>query len=131
MSKNRSSEKEEFWRMVLQEHSSSGVTIKAFCEQQGISLPLFYVWRRKIKERGQHAGSAHVAQDPVTRLIPVSVIPDVHDRQACTAIAASIDVEIISPSGFTLRVDSSMSPARITDLLGAITACRATGVSPC
>jgi hypothetical protein len=38
MAKNRSVEKEEFWRLVLEEQSESGLTIKAYCEQQGYDV---------------------------------------------------------------------------------------------
>ncbi len=47
----RSVEKEEFWRLVLDEYQRSGLTARAFCEQQGISAPSFYAWRRKIQKR--------------------------------------------------------------------------------
>ncbi len=45
------SEKEQFWRLVLEEQTSSGLSIRAFCKQEGLSEPSFYSWRRTISER--------------------------------------------------------------------------------
>ncbi len=44
----RSAEKREFWRAVLELHEASGLTVAAFCEQEGLKVPTFYAWRRKL-----------------------------------------------------------------------------------
>jgi hypothetical protein len=33
---------------VLELHEASGLTVAAFCEQEGLKVPTFYVWRRKL-----------------------------------------------------------------------------------
>jgi len=44
----RSAEKRDFWRAVLELHEASGLTVAVFCEQEGLKVPTFYVWRRKL-----------------------------------------------------------------------------------
>lgn len=47
----RSLEKEAFWRLVLSEQQQSGLSIRAFCAEEGLSEPSFYAWRREIRKR--------------------------------------------------------------------------------
>lgn len=44
-------EKEQFCRLVLEEHASSGLSVRAFCKRESLSEPSFYSWRRKIHHR--------------------------------------------------------------------------------
>jgi transposase len=46
----RSSSKEQFWRRMMRLWRSSGLSVRAFCEEQGFSQPSFYVWRRRLAE---------------------------------------------------------------------------------
>src|SRR6478672_1740876 len=47
----RSSSKEDFWRRMMRLWRSSGLSVRAFCEEQGFSQPSFYAWRRTLAER--------------------------------------------------------------------------------
>jgi hypothetical protein len=126
VARQSSVEKEEFWRLALQEHSRSGLTIKAFCLQQGISQPSFYAWRRIIKDRDQNADVTLDDTLGSTRLIPVNLVPeDAHQQQHAIASTDRMDAEICTPAGFTLRVGSATTPVRVTELLTAITSCQA------
>lgn len=48
--KNRNSEEDWRERIAAQEHS--GISVKQFCEQQQITEQRFYVWRKRLRERG-------------------------------------------------------------------------------
>jgi len=37
------------WPAVLQAHTESGLSVSAFCHQQGISASLLYRWRRRCQ----------------------------------------------------------------------------------
>ena len=41
--------KERFWRQLMRQWQCSGLTARAFCEEQGLSEPSFYGWRRTSK----------------------------------------------------------------------------------
>ncbi len=40
--------KEELFNL-LAEHAGTGLTVKQFCEQKGLSPGMFYYWRKKYK----------------------------------------------------------------------------------
>ncbi len=85
--------------------NTSGLTIRAFCEQHHLSQPSFYAWRRAIQQR-----------DAVTStLVSVQLVPD--DEP----VAASI-VEVVLPGGPTLRVAAAARCGK-----SAATAARAPG----
>jgi transposase len=52
MSKAKGSEEdqEQFWRMAIETWQSSGLSIRQFCKQEGLSEPQFYVWRKKLAD---------------------------------------------------------------------------------
>ena len=111
-------EKEQFWRWVLEEQRRSGLTAKAFCQQQGVSLPSFYAWRRKIRERD---ALANRVADPQQSLVPVTVV-DSGDNDV-SQLRSAKSIEIITPSGFTLRVDQAAA-TEIAELLRTIISCQ-------
>ena len=65
----RQAEKLEFWRWVLVEFERSGLSVRAFCRQEGVLEPSFYSWRKKIAQLD--AGS----QEGLPKLMPVRVVP--------------------------------------------------------
>ena len=40
------------WQEVIRGHEQSGLTIRAYCEEQGISAASFYQWRRRLEGEG-------------------------------------------------------------------------------
>lgn len=44
-------EKERFWRERVEEHATSGWSIREFCEQRGLSAKQFYAWKARLKKR--------------------------------------------------------------------------------
>ena len=38
------------WRERLNRQSESGLTVEAFCEQEGISTSMFYSWQRQLQD---------------------------------------------------------------------------------
>ena len=43
--------KEQWWRRQVRQWRSSGLSVRAFAPQQGLSEPSFYAWRRTLAER--------------------------------------------------------------------------------
>lgn len=134
MATKRSAEKEEFWRLVLTEQQASGMTIKAFCAQQGLAAHAFSWWKREIKKRDlrrdESQNDSHLDD---TQLVPVTVIDEVfpsHERNQPTYNDRSI-IEVVSPTGYTLRIESEAPPPYLTGLLDAVTACNAIGGKSC
>ena len=40
------------WRERLAEHGRSGLTVKQFCQERGITQWAFYAWRKRLREQG-------------------------------------------------------------------------------
>jgi len=38
------------WRERLKRQSESGLTVEAFCEQEGVSTSMFYSWQRQLQD---------------------------------------------------------------------------------
>ena len=117
------SEKEQFWRLVLEEHSRSGLTAREFCRRESISEPSFYSWRRKIRERD--------AEGQLGReLVPVNVIePGKSSRLSSVESRLVSSLEIVTASGLTVRVEESCSVDLIRRALVAMRLADREGVS--
>jgi transposase-like protein len=44
--------KTEQWRERLAEHERSGLSVKQFCQERGITQWSFYAWRKRLREQG-------------------------------------------------------------------------------
>jgi len=104
MDRTNRSAKADFWRQVLVEHSQSNLSASAFCAQKAISVQSFYQWKRKLQSQ---PGLPQQALVPV-RIVPV---PKPARLQA---------IQIMTPSGFSMRFDSSVEPDQIAKILEAI-----------
>jgi transposase-like protein len=92
------SKKERYWRDVLRQWHRSGQTIRAFCDEYGLSEPSFYGWKRTIAERDQRHGAAEPA------FVPVRVTPAA--EAAALEVVAGPERVVRVPTGFdadTLR----------------------------
>ena len=107
MAKNRSAEKEEFWRLALTEQQSSGMTIKAFCRQQELAAHAFSWWKREIQKRDQRRSGRHrqIDQAKDRRLIPVTI------QVSTSAARAYRSVELKRPPANVHQRSSVASPS--------------------
>ena len=121
----RSAEKEAFWRLALEEHRGSGLTVRAFCRREGISEPSFYAWRRRITKRD--AKSVTVGRQPA--LIPVDIVDSVGGGSPNGDATSARRLEVVTPSGFTLRFHHDIEPRQLGTLLNVISRCE--GAMPC
>jgi transposase len=49
---DRARAKAEQWREHIAEQQSSGLSIKQFCKERGLTLWTFYDWRKRLREAG-------------------------------------------------------------------------------
>ena len=42
---------ERRWRGLVEDHSRSDLTVRAFCDQRNLSVSSFHYWRRELKRR--------------------------------------------------------------------------------
>ena len=46
----RATTKSEQWREWLDEHERSGLTVKQFCQERGLTQNTFYAWRKRLRK---------------------------------------------------------------------------------
>jgi hypothetical protein len=51
MGKVRDKGKEAFWRRTVRRQGQSGLSVRAFCQKQGVRETAFYRWRRELVRR--------------------------------------------------------------------------------
>lgn len=91
--------KEQFWRRVIGQWQRSGGSVRAFCEERGLSEPSFYNWRRVIAERDGHKAASKKGQPA---FVPVRVL----DAGALLEVTLARGRVVRVPRGFdadTLR----------------------------
>jgi len=103
--KPRDPNKEHFWRAQLLQWRRSGLSVRAFCEQRGLSLPSFYAWRRTIAHR----------DDQAPAFLPVQLLPTDTATPASTAAASGL--ELLLPSGLILRLGIAFDAPTLRRLL--------------
>ncbi len=101
----RRSSKERFWRRLVRQWRSSGLSIRAFCAQQHLSEPSFYAWRRTITQRDAEA----------TRFVPVQVVPD--DKPLTTPDGFPSGLELVLGAGRVLRIGPGFDGPTLRRLL--------------
>ena len=110
----RRTDRELFWRSVLQRQTDSGLNVARFCRQESISAPSFYAWRRKLKQRDATAQQVDSAVDHEAHqgahLLPVQI-----EAGASTAL-----VRILLPQGASIEAPSSMDRRALVELLLAV-----------
>ena len=97
--------KERFWRRMMRQWRRSGLSVRAFCAEHGLSEPSFYNWRRTIAERDERdeasvPGASRKSARPA--FVPLRVI----DASAMLEVALQRGLVVRVPRGFdadTLR----------------------------
>jgi hypothetical protein len=64
--RQRDGGKEQFWRRMLRRWRGSGLSVRAFCHEHGLSEASFYGWRRTLDRRDAKA----------VAFVPAHIVPD-------------------------------------------------------
>jgi hypothetical protein len=96
----------------LDRFARSGLSAAQFCVTEGVSLPSFYSWRRRLDGETRSADTASTA-DTQPRLLPVRLA------------SAHAVPELVLPGGAVLRVAPGCDLAFVRSLVEAL------GDAPC
>ena len=110
----RRTDRELYWRGVLQRQGESGLNVASFCRRDSLSAASFYAWSRKLRERDARESRIESQGDetsPGTQLLPVRI------EEAATS---SAPVRIFLPQGASLDVPGGMDRRALVELLGAL-----------
>lgn len=106
MAKRRSGEREVYWREQVQRHAASGLSVRQFCQENGLSEPSFYAWRRTLAERHQPA--------PASEFLPVMLAPHI------ASSSSRITLEL--RGGRLLHLPETIATERLVALLRGLEA---------
>lgn len=102
------SERERYWRSVLEQWQASGMSRAAFCRRQGISYHGLNYWKDRVgrKTDGGAPGRRR------SRFVEIAVSP-----------AATPTYEIALAGGRRLRVASGFDDAEVARLMAVVESC--------
>jgi transposase-like protein len=116
-------EKEQFWCLVLEEHSKSGLSAREFCRRESISEPSFYSWRRKFRQRDSVALEDFPHQGAGKPAALVELVPSSNHGLA--------GIEIETPTGVKIRFIKEPDAESLSAVLAAIERSGPRGDVPC
>jgi hypothetical protein len=98
--------KAQYWRSLLADWRSGGLSVRDFCRLRRVSEASFYAWRKTLQQR--QADSAGPA------FVPVQVVAD---EQADTPGAA---IELLLPRQRSVRVGPGFDATTLRRLLAVL-----------
>ena len=101
-------EKESHWREVVTRWQSSGLSMAAFCRQEGLPDKQFFWWKRQIDKRDGKVVTARKV-----KFVPVRI----KDKAARPVVGGDGLIELVSPGGFVIRVSAGFDKATLLSLL--------------
>ncbi len=90
------------WPSVVQAYAASGLSVTAFCREQGISTSLLYRWRQRFPGRAPAVASGFVELRPVDRP------------------AAGSGVAVVVDGGWRLEVEPGFDAATLEQVLACV-----------
>jgi len=110
MSKDSSTETDQsqFWQMAIDAWQSSGLSVRQFCKQEGLSEPSFYSWRKRL------AMPADAKPDHRMDCSPESFI------QVSLPDGSAGGMELVLSSGHTLQIPVGVDRKTLTAVLSAL-----------
>lgn len=100
----RGSPKADEWAERIAAQQRSGISVKQFCNQQGVSEYSFYAWRKRLHESGP---------------VRFALVERRARRQERTAEAA---LELVLTTGERLRIGAGVDTAMLRTVLDALRA---------
>ena len=115
--------KEILWRGILKQQRDSGLSVRAFCDWEGLKACNLFRWRRELSRRDRQAdtaipnspaeGSSAPPTSPV--FLPVRIIDDRGERAR-----PIMPIEILLPGGPIVRVPDGFDPCTLGDVLAVL-----------
>jgi hypothetical protein len=96
--------KADEWAERIAAHARSGVSVKQFCKEQGLTECSFYAWRKRLQEKGP---------------VRFALVERRTQRQERTAEAG---LELVLTTGERLRIGTGVDTATLRAVLGVLRA---------
>jgi transposase-like protein len=89
----------------LQRHAESGLSIRRFCANEGVSEPSFFNWRRKLRRQAKDGEPAANEADQSRLFVPL------------TLLEATPSLEIVHPTGCRIQVNGDVNPVALQTVI--------------
>jgi hypothetical protein len=96
--------KQDEWRERISEQMHSGMSVKEFCKERGLTECSFYAWRKRLQKQQEPVRFALVEREAVT-------------RQECVREA---QLELVLLSGARLRIGAGVDSTTLRRVLEAL-----------
>jgi transposase len=115
--------KEILWRGILKQQRDSGLSVRAFCDREGLKAFNLFRWRRELSRRDRAADAA-IPNSPAEQstapsaspvFLPVRVIDDRGERARPV-----MPIEVLLPDGPIVRVPVGFDPRTLGDVLAVL-----------
>jgi hypothetical protein len=115
--KRRDPARENFWRRTIRRQQQSGLTIRAFCQREGLKDWSLRWWRQELARRDRQptTDARRDADGQPAEVVPVFLPVRVVDQGA--VLPQPPPIEILLPTGPTLRVPGGFDPATLRAIL--------------
>ena len=105
------------WKSIIQDRNNSGMTVDAYCNQNGLSRHAYFYWLRIIRE-------ATLEQPAASGFVELSLPADAGaETSLITAVAAEKAEQsqlILSINGITIQVTENTSSALLARTIGVV-----------
>ncbi len=108
MARKRSAETELRWRKLVDRQSKSGLSVREFCEQEGVSENSLYFWRRELPKRKGRVARPKPDVATASDFIPVQIS------------GLSTTMELVHPLGYQIRIDGRLDPEMLRQVLNVL-----------
>jgi|MudIll2142460700_1097286.scaffolds.fasta_scaffold721477_2 transposase-like protein len=119
MARKVSKETVQLWRERMAHQAASGVSIRQFCDQEGIPQATFYAWRLRLRER------TATPSNPVATRRTTPGQDKTESRRAGHFIPLRLlDTptawEVVHPRGYRVRVSGEVSATTLQCIVGVL-----------
>ena len=119
--------REQFWRRVIRKRERSGLTIRTFCDREGLTESAYHFWRRELLKRDgvreQPAARRRQTSKAVREVRPVPTfasltLGDASPEMArISSVETSMPIEIVLRDNVRVRVGRGADPHTLDQVL--------------
>ena len=125
--KRRDPVKEQFWRRTIADQARGGLSIRAYCQREGLEPWNFHWWRLALARRDREVPSVQTVGRPnstTERPVPSAFLPVRVVQDVAEPIPETSPIEILLPAGPTVRVTKGFDPHALDAVLSVLEARR-------
>ena len=114
MARKKHTEKALHWREIVNRQAGSGLSIREFCANEGISQPSFYAWRKRLRDRKHDDRRVRKSSRRTDGYDGDRDFISLELRDSASAL------EVIHPLGYQVRVTGEVNLTALRQVLAVL-----------